>query len=48
MDQATHPQVRRGAYYVSFKGEENVMLWLPIYSSNPILRDVITIGRDYF
>lgn len=48
VDQDTHRQVKRGAYYISFTEEENVIIWLPIYSSNPILRDVVTIGRDYF
>lgn len=48
MEQATHHQLKRGAYYISPEEEENVITWLPIYSSNPILRVVFEIGAKYF
>lgn len=47
MDQTTHYQIRMGAYYVS-PTEENVIIWLPIYSSNPILRAVFEICAEQF
>lgn len=47
MDQASHHQIKERAYYVSPK-EENVIIWLPTYSSNPIFRVVFEIGVKYF
>lgn len=47
MDQATHYQIKTGANYVSPK-EQNMIIWLPIYSPNPILQTAFEICAEYF